>query len=168
MTTSLVGYNQSAGGNNIHIVGCAAINRRQHYCICVNFLRAIEEERLHEDQFSNCQQALKNGDCVAKKMREEEKEAGIPIYFTPRTEKIPNAVSKPEAKTSYRSPARSVTKPVVTKVDKQSELVGSDMSAVINAAVNEVKFENTISDIIKPRKGESLMAFAVRYREANV
>lgn len=167
MTTSLIGYNRSAGGDNTHIVGCAAINRRQHYCICVHFLRAIEEGRLDEDQFANCQQALANGNCVAKKMREEEKEAGVPIYFTPRAEKIPTAVSKPEAKPTYRSPSRSV-KAVKPKAKKSNELAGSDMSAVINSAMTETKTEQSTSALIKPRKGESLMAFAVRYRQVNV
>ncbi|CDT53875.1 hypothetical protein VCR15J2_390109 [Vibrio coralliirubri] len=162
----LSGANVSASCKNTHIIGCGALNRRCHYSICVNFLMAVEENRIGES-FPDCQTALRKGECIAFTMREEEKEVGKGLYFVERKEVIKTPIAKPYSSTSKRRSFSSTTKPTPQKSKPKSideEMMGSDMSVAINAAIHR---ESKTPSVIKPKKGETPIQFAKRYSRGN-
>ncbi|MEO9497662.1 MAG: hypothetical protein ABJG42_24525 [Vibrio splendidus] len=158
---------KSEGVNNTHIIYCDSLNRRSHYCICLNFLRAVDEKRI--TGFEDCQTALRNGTCNAVKPRNEEREAGKALYYTPRKAPIKAPVERPMAKGKRRpafAPSKPVIKPVVKPKppkEEQEVLMGSDMSEVINASINSKPIQPSL---IKPHIGEDPIHFAKRYQQA--
>lgn len=61
-------------------------NRQQQvsYAVCLHTLKAIDEDRMAVDQFTDCQRGYARGDCYAAKMRKTEQDAGHALYFVPR------------------------------------------------------------------------------------
>lgn len=138
--------------SNSHTIGCDALCRRQHYCVCVNFLKAVEDGRIGES-FLDCQRAVRNGNCVAFKMREEEKSANAALYYTKRKAIIRVPVDRPLA------PSKPKTKSVVKK-SMDEMMIGSDVTAGIRADVRTLK-----ADYPKPKFGEDLLTFALRFKK---
>lgn len=85
----------SRSGGNAFYHFCHIRGAQQNYGLCMHILTAMDERRLGNDSFVDCQRACTRGDCEAKKMRAEEEAAGVALYFKPRTNINP-ANSRPE------------------------------------------------------------------------
>ena len=74
----------SRSGKNTYYHYCNSYNGRPNYGVCLFIVEAHEEKRLnsHED----CARSIRNGDCPALKMRQEERDAGRALYYVPRPE----------------------------------------------------------------------------------
>lgn len=137
---------------NAYTLGCDALCRRQHYCVCVNFLKALEENRIG-DSFLDCQRAVRSGNCVAFEMREEEKTKNIAIYFEERRHPVRQPIDRPLV--TKKKNIRSVIKKTSEEV-----MIGSDLTAGINSSLTTPP-----SPYPKPRLGEDLLTFALRFKK---
>lgn len=77
----------SRSGVNTVYVPCAIRNARQHYGVCLNIIKANNEDRLSES-CKDCARAILHGNCPSDKMRQEELKAGKALYFVPRVERV--------------------------------------------------------------------------------
>jgi len=86
---------KSRSGQNAYYHFCHIRGAQQNYAVCMHILAAIDDGRIGEDSFVDCQRACTRGDCEAKKMRAEEQAAGHSLYFKQRTNLNP-LNSRPE------------------------------------------------------------------------
>lgn len=94
----------SIRGDNAHYHFCHIRGAQQNYAVCLNILKAMDENRLGEGQFVDCQRACTRDDCDAKKKRAEEAAAGKALYYKPRVNVNPaNTRSHEEAQAAALS-----------------------------------------------------------------
>lgn len=74
----------SKSGKNAYYHRCDVRDQAVNYAVCLFTLEAIEEGRIKEDQFSDCQGGCKNGTCDAIRMRRQEKKAGHALFYKER------------------------------------------------------------------------------------
>ena len=74
----------SRSGKNSYYHHCGIYNGRPNYGVCLFIIEASEEKRLHSHE--DCAKAIRNTDCPALKMRQEERDAGKALYYVPRPE----------------------------------------------------------------------------------
>lgn len=88
----------SKSGKNAFYHHCDHRGQSASYAVCLHTLDAIDEGRIKEDQFTDCQAACKTGMCEARRMRRKELDAGHALYFKERTNINPaNKRSEKEA-----------------------------------------------------------------------
>lgn len=86
---------KSRSGTNAFYHFCPIRGAQQNYGLCMHILHAIDEGRVGNDSFVDCQRACTRRDCDALKMRDEEIKAGHALYYKPRTNINP-VNSRPE------------------------------------------------------------------------
>lgn len=79
----------SRSGKNAYYHFCDIRGAKQNYSVCLHILKARDEDRIHRDDFVDCQRACLRGECEALKMRAQEKAAGRALFYTPRVERNP-------------------------------------------------------------------------------
>lgn len=88
----------SMSGKNAYYHHCNHRGQAVSYAVCLNTLSAIDERRIKEDQFTDCQAACKAGACEARQMRKQELDADRALFFKERTNINPaNTRSEKEA-----------------------------------------------------------------------
>lgn len=87
----------SMSGRNAFYQFCDARQQQVNYAVCLHTLKAIEEDRLARDQFTDCQRYYCHNTCPAKGMREEERKAGKALYFKERPRHVYESTKKQAA-----------------------------------------------------------------------
>jgi NAD-dependent dihydropyrimidine dehydrogenase PreA subunit len=87
----------SMSGRNAFYQFCDARQQQVNYAVCLHTLKAIEEDRLARDQFTDCQRYYCHNTCPAKGMREEERKAGHALYFKERPRHVYESAKKQAA-----------------------------------------------------------------------
>lgn len=88
----------SKAGKNAYYHHCNQRGQSVSFAVCLHTIAAIDENRVKEDQFIDCQVACKNGLCEARRMRRQELDAGHALFYKERTNINPaNTRSEKEA-----------------------------------------------------------------------
>jgi len=74
---------QSMGGINTYNFACRTVGFNPGYCVCLNKIAAFERDG-DLTSYVECGKAIRNKECVALKMRAEERAAGTALYFIDR------------------------------------------------------------------------------------
>lgn len=74
----------SRRGDNTHIVSCEIYGGHRHYAVCLDVLSRVEKSANTVSE-RECQRAARCGECPSLAMRQEEKQAGKSLYYTPRS-----------------------------------------------------------------------------------
>lgn len=78
----------SLAADNTIYVPCSARGGRHNYAVCLNVIKAYDEDRLGKETFTECQRAICGDYCPSKKMRAEEVKAGKALYYKKRVDPI--------------------------------------------------------------------------------
>ena len=131
---------QSMGGINSYNFGCKPMGFSPGYCVCLHKIAAYERDG-ELKAYPDCDRAIRNKDCPALGMRQEERVAGKALYFIDRAllreemdkhfkDQVP--AFKVTAKRTTSTPA-----PIKTTAPAIEPSGGSDYAAAINAAIAE-------------------------------
>lgn len=88
--------NDSKRGDNTYILRCDSYGGSRHYAVCIHIMERIEQKRPRSTETS-CVKACAEGECVAMKMRREERKAQESLYFMAR-EDNPSFVGIPASR----------------------------------------------------------------------
>lgn len=69
-------------GNNTVYCHCQTLNKRNNYGVCLFTVKAFEEAKLSHD--SDCYGAINSGSCEARRLRQQERDAGRALFFKKR------------------------------------------------------------------------------------
>lgn len=139
---------QSMGGINAFNFGCRPLGFSPGYCVCLNKIMAYERDG-KLSAYPDCEKAIRNKDCPALGMRQEERVAGKALYFLDRNllreEMDKHFKETMPALRPAKAPAltKSAPKPAPAPATPVTPLAGAEdgYAAAINAAIAEAATE---------------------------
>lgn len=135
---------QSMGGINSYNFGCKPLGFSPGYCVCLNKIMAYERDGNKLTTYPECEKAIRNKDCPALAMRQEERVAGKALYFIDRNilrEEMDKHFREtmPALRPAKATPApKSVPTPAPKVTSDKREMAmpeGDGYAAAINAAI---------------------------------
>jgi hypothetical protein len=140
---------QSMAGYNSYSFGCKTVGFSPGYCVCLNKISAYERDG-KLTTYPECEKAIRNKDCPALAMRQEERVAGKALYFLDRNilreemdKHFKDAIPalRPSAKPA--TTLKSAPKPAPTPASQPTPLASAQdgYAAAINAAIAEAATE---------------------------
>jgi len=170
---------ESKGLGNNHTMWCDKHDQRRHYGACIWQVEAYDEDRLETGEHNDCANAMCAGNCVAKKMREEEIAAGHAIYFREKNvvnkhESVVNTVKNDSYKRGWNQVGSSagktddnyevagIPRAVVKRIERHSDsapiVKTVDMADVITKAVAEESKKISMAEFVKMKREVILLS----------
>lgn len=115
VTTEMLPPEASMAGTNTVYCHCQALNKRNNYGVCLFTLKAFEEAKLSGD--SDCYQTINSGSCEARRLRQQERDAGRALFFKKREIQVTVVTEQREIRVDRDSESykRGLSRAVATK-----------------------------------------------------
>lgn len=163
------------GKRNAYSHYCGPVGHSKNYAVCLHLMTTMERTGKLPGIYSDCEKAIDNGHCPARKMRQQERDKEQPIFFMERVRSVATVMEEGayvgHVVSTYKrgkkggKAQKADDRPAAPKTAAEAFLTGGgDFKDAINESMSAPKQPAAAID---HRPGESLMEMAQRIMKQN-